>query len=264
MSNRNPPPETLESKVVVKFGVPLTDVRRQSDTPVLITINTTQSYRFIASLVREEVRRTHPQLQIPEVVDVYLKKTVSARQQGYLRLSEGNFYSSIAAVAAGFARRRQSQPLVELFVYLEAPEQSAPAARGNVIRRATAARVQASATALQEHFASMPAEERPGPLSMQYLAEHNARLGDDEPIELPDNPLLRQLNALDRMGSEPAQNEEYVRIRVKLSGICIPFELNVHDLRAAVTQGDEERRRSFLQENHASVSVNQRDVDHED
>ena len=257
-------PSTVEAKVFIKFGQALSNTRRGIRTPFLINIDLGESLHMTAARIREGLRNAHSTISFPNDIVLYLKTSTNCRQTAYSRLAEDNWQCMLQEMLRKFRLRAATDRMLELFVYVEqepAPQEQIPP---QAIRRATAARVQAAATAIQEHFDANPEQPRPGLMEMRYISEHNARLPDSAPLEFPENALRRQLQMIESMDATPAELPSTVTLRMRLNGIWIPVEINAVDIRAAFLTQNVEQRQQILRENFATVAVNQRDVDHEE
>ena len=264
MSSTEEQAEQIQAKVLLKFGIPLSDVRRGIKTPLLLSIPVSESLHFTAARIREGLRLANPDIDMPENIDLYLKTSTNCRQTNYLHCIESNWLSTLQVMQAKFHRRSSAEQALELFVYVENEPTTQTAPSTQTTRRLTATRVQAAATRLQAHFESLPADSRPGNLEMRYIAEYNARLPENAPLQLPENTLRRQLRTIESMEDEPEEPPATVTLRMLWSDVWIPVKFNSNDfMRAFITQNAEQRRQ-ILAENFATVAVNQSDVDHED
>ena len=263
MSSAEATPVQIQAKVFIRYGMPLTDVRRGTRTPFLLTIDPDETLYLMAARIRDGLVQANPDLDLPNQIELYLKTSTNCRQTNYLLLLETNWPATLTAMLTKFRRRSVSERHLELYVYVE-NEPITRAQTSQTSRRATTARVQAAATAIQQHVANLPPEDRPGPLQMRYLAEYNARRPDSAPLQLPDNPVTHQMRALDALDEESEQRPATVTLRMLWSDVWIPVQFDASDfMRAFITQNAEERRQ-ILRENFATVAVNQMDVDHEE
>lgn len=111
------------------------------------------------------------------------------------------------------------------------------------IRRATEARVEASAAAIREVLEREGSSSTYGPAAQRYWAISHARQPEGTPIEPPTSASFAQLQRIDAMHSDisatldsngSSPSHQFVRVACRLNGGIIHLELDVAELRRAV------------------------------
>ena len=180
--------------------------------------------------------------------DLYFKKSKGAPQSQYILLTDDNFEQMTKTRWDLISQRDVSSWetdgkcvldafFFEVFVYVHRRTfDSGPTS----LRRATAARVEASARQIREY------EERSnvtmGPITRQHVEIHHARQPEEAEFTMPNDNTTRQAIFLDQRREEAARegeeglDEERAsrKIRIKLSGCWIDVTVDVNSLRRAL------------------------------
>ena len=180
--------------------------------------------------------------------DLYFKKSKGAAQSQYIKLTEDNFvamtrsrWNLISTRDVSSWTRGGTSVLesffFEVFVYIHRREQA------NVpvgLRRATAARIEASARQIRNYEETTG--ERMGPITRHHTAIRQARQPEGAEFQMPTNNTTRQAQFLDEQRAELArevegQNEEErngKKIRIELNGTWVDVRVDVSSLRLAL------------------------------
>lgn len=165
---------------------------------------------------------------------------------------------------------RQADFQLEIFIYVQRITTSTG------IRRATEARVAASAAAISELLEQDESNRSYGPASQRYWAISHARQPEGTPLEPPTSATFAQLQRIDAHQSDINAADEsqeqqqidpnqrrFVRVGCRLNGGIIDLDLDLADLRRAVGLPSYDLFPAFRPEIEVTTpAVNANDTDH--
>ncbi|KAL3663846.1 hypothetical protein V7S43_011259 [Phytophthora oleae] len=185
------------------------------------------------SATPEAVRRP---IELPEDVDIYLKKARNDSQEKYVKLGHHNFVATLQHLWKLLSPGDLAQLgdfRFETFLYVQR------AAPPEQFHRATAHRVENARMQRAAYEATNAVTF--GPITAHHLDVVHARRPDSTPFEVPTDNTTAQAMALDqqrediRRADEAAEGQRQTgMVTIKMNGLWIPVEVDIISLRRAI------------------------------
>ncbi|EEY58344.1 uncharacterized protein PITG_01000 [Phytophthora infestans T30-4] len=233
-----PMPQELQVLLTVKVGKPYTNCRTPYGAPIVFEFMPTDGLAVLHARISNQLAED---VTWDADAPILIKPSANISQVNYVALpsSQDEFSNSIDRLWKQAARRKHGQAdfQLELYIYVQ---------RRNTnlgIRRATEARVEASAAAIREVLEREGSSSTYGPAAQRYWAISHARQPEGTPIEPPTSASFAQLQRIDAMHSDisatldsngSSPSHQFVRVACRLNGGIIHLELDVAELRRAV------------------------------
>ena len=258
-------PATVRCCLIIKKGVPLTQVRSNIGEPQIF--NWTWAEGFNHLHISTQTRVINDNI-IWEPDDIYLKPQANARQTAYIRMSEENAAPALQQLWRQCGDQGRAAFQLNLFVYVRLQNANRRQNPQNNVQRATQARINAARAAILAHNRANNLENA-GPLELEHQAQVIARLPpnpENEQMQLPPQTQLGlQLRQLDQISQrniqEDAEHNTWRLLQVRMNGVILPIEISVESLRLALNLPFMEANQDELR-NLNQPQDNMEDIDH--